>query len=208
VLLAAFVLLVVTGALISAFANRATVPLKVPKVQYGKASWYGKPFNGRPTASGEIYRMFEPTAAHKQAPLGIHAIVTNLRNGHAVRVRINDRGPYKPGRVVDLSYGAAHSLAMVDRGVVPVKVEFLPSTLPEPPSFTVQAGAYRDVYRAALVQKTLEAYYPRVWTTMIRDGKEMMYRVRLGLFPSRAEAERLARQVEQRGYASAVVSVR
>jgi rare lipoprotein A len=197
-----------TGAFLSVSAHRARASLPVPKVQYGKASWYGKYFHGRLTASGEVYHMFQPTAAHKRAPLGIHAIVTNLRNGHAVRVRINDRGPFAPGRIVDLSYGAARSLDMVDPGVVRVKVEFLPDTLPHPPAFTVQAGAYQDLDRAARVQKALEAYYPRVWTTMVRGNHKTLYRVRLGLFPGRAEAERVVRQIETQGYPAGIVSLR
>src|SRR5215475_14681792 len=72
-----------------------TEPAPSARVQVGVASWYGKEFHGRPTASGEIYDMYQPTAAHLTAPLGTYALVTNLENGQSVRVRINDRGPYK-----------------------------------------------------------------------------------------------------------------
>src|SRR5262245_33516504 len=78
-------------------------PPPTTRVQIGVASWYGKEFHGRPTASGEIYDMYQSTAAHLTAPLGTHALVTNLDNGQSVRVRINDRGPYKPRRILDLS---------------------------------------------------------------------------------------------------------
>jgi len=100
------------------------------RVQVGVASWYGKGFHGRPTASGEIYDMYQPTAAHRTAPLGTYALVTNLNNGQSVRVRINDRGPYKRHRLLDLSYGAARQIEMVHPGLTHVKVEFLPESVP------------------------------------------------------------------------------
>jgi rare lipoprotein A len=78
--------------------------------QVGKASWYGKRFHGRATASGEGFDMFELTAAHRQLPLGTYVKVTDLRNGKWVIVRINDRGPYIKGRIMDLSYSAARML--------------------------------------------------------------------------------------------------
>jgi rare lipoprotein A len=94
-------------------------------VQIGVASWYGKEFHGRPTASGEIYDMYQPTAAHLTAPLGTYALVTNLENGQSVRVRINDRGPYKRHRILDLSYEAARQLDLVRSGTGRVQIDFL-----------------------------------------------------------------------------------
>ena len=78
--------------------------------QVGNASWYGKQFHGRATASGEDFDMFELTAAHRQLPLGTYVRVTDLRNGKSVIVRVNDRGPFVKGRIMDLSYGAARML--------------------------------------------------------------------------------------------------
>src|SRR5271169_4846229 len=75
--------------------------------QVGTASWYGEYFDGKPTASGEPYDMYDMTAAHLTLPMGSYVKVTNLRNGRAVVVRVNDRGPIVPGRIIDLSYGAA-----------------------------------------------------------------------------------------------------
>src|SRR5215831_11364607 len=86
--------------------SEGTEPPPTTRVQVGVASWYGKEFHGRLTASGEIYDMYQPTAAHLTAPLGTQALVTNLENGQSVRVRINDRGPYKRLRILDLSYEA------------------------------------------------------------------------------------------------------
>jgi rare lipoprotein A len=91
----------------------------------GLASWYGRKFHGRPTASGERYDMHELTAAHRTLPFETRVRVTNLENGRSVRVRINDRGPFVDGRIIDLSYGAAKKLGMVEAGVVRVRLEIL-----------------------------------------------------------------------------------
>lgn len=100
--------------------------LKVPsQTVVGTASWYGGTFHGRMTANGEIYNMYELTAAHKSLPFGSLLRVTNLSNEKKLFVRVNDRGPYIPGRILDLSYGAARELGMVDAGVRRVKIEVL-----------------------------------------------------------------------------------
>lgn len=92
-------------------------------VQRGDASWYGPRFHGRKTASGVRFDQNKLTAAHRDLPLGSEVTVTNLDNGQSVRVKINDRGPYINGRIIDLSKAAAHELGMIQDGVVPVKVE-------------------------------------------------------------------------------------
>jgi len=94
-------------------------------ILHGKASWYGEAFHGRPTASGEPYDMHAPTAAHKTLPFGTRVRVTNLDNGKQTVVRINDRGPFVKGRIIDLSYGAAKKIQMLQAGVVRVKLEVL-----------------------------------------------------------------------------------
>lgn len=91
--------------------------------QVGRASWYGKRFDGRSTASGEPYDMFQFTAAHRTLPLGTLVRVTSLRNGHAVVVRVNDRGPMVRGRIIDLSYAAAQMLQLGPRGVEKVRLD-------------------------------------------------------------------------------------
>ena len=102
----------------------ATIPETKP-VATGKASWYGPGFHGKKTASGEIFDDAKLTAAHKTLPMGSKAKVTNLKNGKSVKVEINDRGPYVADRVIDLSQAAAHALGMIDRGVVPVRVDLI-----------------------------------------------------------------------------------
>ena len=91
----------------------------------GKATWYGPGLNGNKTANGEVFDMYGMTAAHKKLPFGTIVVVTNQKNNKSVVVRINDRGPFVSGRIIDLSYGAAYLIDMIRDGVVPVKVEII-----------------------------------------------------------------------------------
>ena len=91
--------------------------------QIGTASWYGSYFDGKPTASGEAYDMHDLTAAHPTLPLGSYVRVTNLYNGRAVVVRVNDRGPIVQGRIIDLSYGAAQVLQFQEEGLQRVRLD-------------------------------------------------------------------------------------
>lgn len=100
------------------------------------SSWYGGDFNGQVTADGEIYDMYAQTAAHPSLPLGSVVRVENLRTHRSAIVRINDRGPYVPGRSLDVSYGVARELGFAHRGIARVRVELLKV----PPSKTARAG--------------------------------------------------------------------
>ena len=91
--------------------------------QVGTASWYGSYFQGKPTASGEPYNMYDMTAAHMNLPLGTFVKVTNLRNGRSAVLRVNDRGPYVDGRVIDVSYSAAKALDFKARGLQRVRID-------------------------------------------------------------------------------------
>ena len=93
--------------------------------QVGTASWYGSDFDGKTTASGEPYNMYDLTAAHLNLPLGTEVRVTNLRNGRSVVVRINDRGPMVPNRIIDLSYSAARVLDVKARGLQRVRLDIV-----------------------------------------------------------------------------------
>ena len=105
---------------------RKTSPKRTAKhALNGTASWYGPGFHGKKTASGEIYDQTKLTAAHKTLPLGTKARVTNLDNGSAVEVEINDRGPFVGGRILDLSRAAAGALGLVKSGTAPVRVELI-----------------------------------------------------------------------------------
>jgi len=122
-----------------------------PVVQRGRASWYGRQFHGNRTSTGEIYDMFAMTAAHPTMPLPSYAQVTNLRSGASVVVRVNDRGPFHDGRVIDLSYAAAMRLGVVGNGTAEVEVRRLthveiaaakaPLLAGPPPSAAPAAGA-------------------------------------------------------------------
>jgi rare lipoprotein A len=100
--------------------------------QVGTASWYGEYFEGKPTASGEPYDMYDMTAAHLTLPMGSYVKVTNLRNGRSVVVRVNDRGPIVPGRIIDVSYGAAQALQFRAKGLQRVRLDLVqgPATTP------------------------------------------------------------------------------
>jgi len=104
----------------------APSPVRPRVLQLGRASWYGPGFHGQPTASGEIYNQYDLTAAHPTLPLGSRAVVTNLDNGKSVEVRINDRGPFVNGRVIDLSHAAARSIGLTRPGTAPVRVTAVP----------------------------------------------------------------------------------
>jgi rare lipoprotein A len=100
--------------------------------QVGTASWYGEYFEGRATASGEPFNMYDLTAAHPTLPLGSWVRVTNLSNGRKVSVRINDRGPIIPGRIIDLSYSAAQALAFKQKGLQRVRLDLVPAEEVQP----------------------------------------------------------------------------
>lgn len=119
----------------SAASNPKFGPNQAPKAlsaqhnkpyQVGTASWYGDYFEGRPTASGEPFNMYDMTAAHLTLPLGTLVRVTNLHNHRSVIVRINDRGPYVDGRIVDLSYNAARVLHFDQQGLQRVRLDVVP----------------------------------------------------------------------------------
>jgi rare lipoprotein A len=101
-------------------------PLQLAFSATGQASWYGPGFYGNRTASGELFRPGTMTAAHRSLPFGTRVLVTNLNNGRSAVVRINDRGPFHGGRIIDLAHGAASELGVTSSGVASVKLEVLP----------------------------------------------------------------------------------
>jgi peptidoglycan lytic transglycosylase len=123
----------------------AVVPGKIARTkpyQIGTASWYGSYFQGRTTASGEPYDMYDLTAAHPTLPLGSWVRVTNLRNGRAVVVRINDRGPIIPGRIIDLSYNTARVLHFESKGLQRVRLDVVNNRTKTSPPQTMAALQY------------------------------------------------------------------
>jgi rare lipoprotein A len=122
-------------------ARHATARVSIPAApepigwtESGIASWYGVPYDGRHTSSGEVFDMRAMTAAHRTLPFNTWLEVTNLKNGEVVTVRINDRGPFVDGRIIDLSMGAAQQIDMVRDGIVKVRLKVIQAPAPDPPS--------------------------------------------------------------------------
>jgi rare lipoprotein A len=175
--------------------------------QTGIASWYGPGFHGKPTSSGEIYDQNDLTAAHRTLPLGTRVAVTNLDNGKSVEVRINDRGPFVEGRIIDLSYAAARAVELVGPGTAPVRLEVLNATSPvlQAAAFTVQVGAFTDSDSAERLKVTLERRFDDVRVAPLDAIGGRYYRVRVGRFASRSEAVAVARSVTPMGLSAIVV---
>jgi rare lipoprotein A len=175
----------------------------------GKASWYGPGFNGRPTATGEVYNQDQMTAASSIFPLDSQVIVTALDSGRAVQVRINDRGPFRKGRKIDLSYGAARALGMVGPGTAMVRMDLVSTPEFDPagvPQYFVQAGSYADQTNAENIRIRLAAYYPDVKLSELDTGGRRYYRVRMGGFATREQAQARAIQTARFGLPVIVVS--
>ncbi len=177
-------------------------------VQYGIASWYGKKFHGNPTASGEIYDMYQLTAAHRTLPLGTFVMVTNLENNRSVEVKINDRGPFVKGRIIDLSYAGARSIDMVEKGTARVKVVVLrrSALMGEDEKkafgrgFTVQVGAFSDKANALKLSTTLGRKIRDVYISVFETPETLYYRVRVGHFSTRELAYAFAAKLANMGY--------
>ncbi len=182
--------------------------------QRGLASWYGHAHRGKRTASGEVYDPRDLTAAHRTLPLGTRLMVTNVDNGRAVEVRVNDRGPFVEGRIIDLSYGAASLLGAAGRGVIPVRIRVISlagTALPvaqTSPTYSVQLGAFTSRARADDLREAVkDAGSNATISEAVMDG-ETFYRVRVGPYPDRPAAEVEARRLAARGYGSVIVSDR
>jgi len=167
----------------------------------GVASWYGPGFHGRATASGERYDMDALTAAHPSLPFGTLVEVVNLDNGRRVTVRINDRGPFEKGRVIDLSRAAARAIGMLGPGTARVELVAVGVAPAGPRAFAVQVGAFRDVERARALSNELAARYPAV---TVRSDR-VWHRVQVGSFASRSAAEALEDELRTRGYVAVIV---
>lgn len=150
-------------------------------VQTGLASWYGPGFHGKTTSSKEIFNMYDLTAAHRTLPFGTHVMVTNLDNGKSAIVRINDRGPFIKGRIIDLSYAAANMLGMIGEGVVTVKIEVLGDISPKKSEqkFSIQVGAFIFKENALALKKKLQRKYKGVYISLFKTPNQTYYRVRI-----------------------------
>lgn len=182
----------------------------VGEYQIGIASWYGNEEHGRQSASGLRFNKYEHTAAHRTLPLDTLVRVKNLENGKDVIVKINDRGPFIPGRIIDLSYAAAKSIDMIEKGTARVKVEVisLPREVPDPfiPKFTIQLGAFRDRTRAFGLRDDIRSRVSHeVRVEPFEYYGDTFYRVRVGRFEKKQDAERLAYELGSEGYVCRVI---
>ena len=125
--------------------------------EQGYASWYGGKFHGRRTASGEIFNTNSLTAAHKTLPFGTIVKVTNIANGKFTLVRINDRGPFVPGRIIDLSRAAAEEIGMIGSGVARVRLDIVARAKIKD-ILSIQVGAFKVEENAGKLKKKLEKY--------------------------------------------------
>jgi rare lipoprotein A len=174
----------------------------------GYASWYGEKFHGHKTSNGEIYDMYQVSAAHKTMPLPGYLRVTNLENQRSIIVRVNDRGPFHEGRVVDLSYAAAYMLGYADNGTALVEVEaIVPNgsaiNIARPPAAGVavnqfiQVGAFSDLDAAeGLVQRLASITSRPVFIrSVISQNNQELHRVRIGPVGDAVELERISAAV-------------
>lgn len=221
---AAASLALLTGCGHRASARRLAPPIPRPIgwTETGLASWYGAPYDGRPAASGEIFDTHRLTAAHRTLPFDTWVEVTNLENGKRVCVRINDRGPFVDGRIIDLSLAAADTIDVVRPGVARVRLKVIRAPAQEDPEvaeprpegaveargatatgeFAVQAGAFSESARADAQKELLARFSPRVVRS---QGDPPLWRVLIGREMSREEAEKLVEQIRAAGSEAVVV---
>jgi rare lipoprotein A len=188
-------------------------------VQEGLASWYGPDFHGKKTSNGEIYDMYAMTAAHKTLPLGIWVRVINRSNGRTAVVRVNDRGPFVRGRVIDLSYAAADRLGVIGPGTAPVRVEALgdrvrgedgratyqPLASYDVGSYAVQVGAFSVGDNARRLAGRLQSRYGSVRVRQYLVGGTLFYRVWVGRYDSLGAARNALESFARAGYGSSFV---
>jgi rare lipoprotein A len=192
-------------------------------VQLGNASWYGKEFHGRPTANGETFNMYKESAAHKTLPLGTYVRVLNLANKRQIIVRINDRGPFVKGRVIDLSYAAAKKIGLIGMGVAPVKIVALGRQVDKLKSpqgikpvveirdlnlgdFTVQVGAFRNKQNALRLADRLKVIFDYVDVSIHDTRTEgRLYKVRVSKSKTLIKAGEIEKRLEAMGFEEAFI---
>jgi rare lipoprotein A len=167
----------------------------VGAAEEGVASWYGHPYHGRPSASGEIYDMEKLTAAHRTLPLGSWVRVENLANHKTVDVRINDRGPFYDGRIIDLSHAGAKAIDLIGPGTARVRVEVISLPAGSGPSlFAVQVGAFREKSNAERLRQEMQTRYGKA-RLVLRPGEPAMWRVLVGAEPTQEGAGALRSKI-------------
>ncbi len=181
-------------------------------IDQGEASWYGPGFHGQQTANGETYNQNELTAAHRTLPFDTIVRVINIENGKSVTVRINDRGPYARGRIIDLSQEAARRVDMIDSGVASVRLVLVSSKVPvrtrgsgsiRREEFTIQLGSYNN-------RSDAEAYASKIRRSRVVSANvdnRTVYRVYYGQYRNTRDANRVLEQLQSRGHEGFVKQV-
>lgn len=216
--------------------GREYIPLTSPGPykRQGTASWYGRKFHGQRTSSGEIYDMFALTAAHPTLPIPSYARIVNLQNGRSVVIRINDRGPFSSGRIMDVSYAAAYRLGFVQDALANIEVESIvpatttagaenaapapqpalpvlvpapelrteaaPSQIPiasEPSGIFLQLGAFSNPDNAENFSTRVRRELGWLTQPLQIAGRNNLYRLQLGPFRDRAEANAVAQKIRE-----------
>lgn len=186
--------------------------------QRGVASWYGRKFHGRKTSNGETYDMYGFSAAHKTLPMGVYVRVTNLENRREIVVRVNDRGPFVAGRIIDLSYGAAKQLGIVDSGTAKVQlvalgfrktdqgqVKYQAPINYDSGRFAVQIGAFSTAENAYRLAAKMRGNFGKAVVAKGVVNGQQLYRVRVGKFDSLAKAEVAASNFNADGFPGSYV---
>ena len=185
--------------------------------QKGIASWYGKQFHGRKTSNGEIYNMHAISAAHKTLPLGSVVKVYNLDNKKCLTVRINDRGPFVKGRIIDLSYGAACRLGFKNKGTAnvfirvvstpppPKKIKPSPYNIADANCFQIQVGAFKNIHNAESLCNRLKPIYADSHILKANDSGRTYYRVMVGNCMPQQKAMYMEQQLDMHGFRDAFI---
>ena len=191
----------------------STTPTKYSpgETGYVTASYYGPKFNGRPTASGEIFDMYALTCAHKHMPFGTKLRVTNPDNSKSVIVTVNDRGPFIRGRDLDLSYGAARKIGLIAKGVGRVKIEHIGrdihyvKSIPKSSNnvsgiLSIQVGSFTEKANAVRLKDGLRLNYSGTFIDTAFINGRKYHRVRVGKFKNHDTAYSLAKKLAREGY--------
>ena len=181
-------------------------------VQTGIASWYGRDFHGKGTSNGEVYDMNSLTAAHKTLPFDSVVRVTHRETGKSITVRINDRGPFVGDRIIDLSYGAARQLGIIDSGTAPVHLRVIQGAKASPPRnaagltaksaiYSVQVGVFKDLENARKISRRLNG--SRIYTVTQHNRK--WYKVLVGKYSDYEKALDPMDHMRHRGFNKAFI---
>jgi len=170
----------------------------------GLASWYGTKFHRKRTSSGEDYDLYALTAAHKTLPLPCYVRVKNLNNGREIIVKVNDRGPFHQGRIIDLSYGAAVKLGLLPKGTAPVEIEALNLGNKRVAHYFLQAGAFSSKKLADALQNKLRSLTP---SPVFVEKYQQFFVVKVGPFANKQMSETLKSLLAKQGVSGAFSSL-